>query len=208
MDGGGARGHAFCLRATTTTSGSSAICSERSEQFNSVIAGLGPPLVVLYNQQPGAAVDTGDLESGDLTCLRWIPPQLINWPRTCPCIDWHQLSLLADTDKSGCSGHQPTTGDFHRSAVLTQHDRRHRSGEDPSRSRRWDGAWPRQLWIALRRPPRAPGTKQLTIPRIAPTLQAGSQHFLRTEHALQSSDSPLDVLVERASPQALTMISQ
>ena len=109
---------------------------------------------------------------------------------------------------AGCSGYQPPTRDPHRPTVLAQHNRRQWSGEDPSWNRWWDGAWPGQQWTALCRPPLAPRAEQLAISRTTPALQRGSKYLLRTEHALQSSDSPLDMLVQRAPPQALTMISQ
>jgi hypothetical protein len=53
-----------------------------------------------------------------------------------------------------------------------------------------------------------PGAEQLTIPWTTAALQRVSQDFLRAEHALESGDTALHMLIERAAPQTLAMISE
>src|SRR6478672_5067207 len=174
MEGGGASGHAFRLRATTTPSGSSAICSERSEQFNSVIASFCPPLIVLDDQQPGTAVKIGDLKPRDLSCLIRFPPQFVNGPGTCPSIDRHQIRFLANADEGESSGQQSAIGDFYRLMVFAQHNRWHRRCEYSGRCWRRNAARPGQLRVALGMLSFTPGAKQLAVSWAAAPLQRGS----------------------------------
>ena len=94
-------------------------------------SGLGPPLIVLHDQQPAAAIDTVDLD-------------LATWRA---CVGSHHSSSTgqgpahASTGNSsdssptlaiaGAAGHRPRCV-THRPAVLTQHNRRQWRGEDPA----------------------------------------------------------------------------
>ena len=80
---------------------------------NSVIACFRPPLVVLHDQQPGAAVKAGDLKPRNLACLVRVPPQFVNGPWTSPGIDRHQLRPSPMPTKAGAALTSP------RSVMLT-----------------------------------------------------------------------------------------
>jgi hypothetical protein len=92
--------------------------------------------------------------------------------------------------------------------VFAQHDRWQRRSKDSRRRRRRNAARPGELRIALRESPFTPRAELLAVSWTAAALKRRSQDLLGTEHALESGDASLHMLVERAAPQTFTMISQ